>query len=144
MSDLSQKMDEIERLEEYIQQLVDSLKNELSSQISSQRMKGVTVINDGKNGGPLIGVVRLSTLQSQRSWSPEFYFPQKQAEAVSKRLASCKTVKQIIGAVEDMLNLRAVKMSSSSSSDKILLNDETVRIIAESELGQYCRAHGGV
>lgn len=89
-------------------------------------------INDGKTGGPVIAIVKLSALAS--NWSPSYHLPAEQSRLVAKRLAKCESAAAIISAVDSMLTSGCVKLENG---DKEYLNDQTYKTILDSELGQH-------
>lgn len=129
----SDKMLQMKDLEKEILRMVDGLKADLAAAVEDQPFRG-KMINDGKSGGPLIGVISSSQLAKSNNWSPEYHFPAAQAKAVSKKLESCKTPSSVCSAVKDMISEKRVKMSGGSFID---LNEETLKILRESEIGQY-------
>lgn len=128
------KMIELKSLEREISRMVESLKADLTSAVGDQPFQG-EMINDGSNGGPLIGVVKFSQLSKSNNWSPNYHFPAAQAKAVSRRLESCKTASSVCAAVRDMISEKRVRMGPGNNT--VILNEETLKILRESEIGQY-------
>ena len=113
-------------------------------------------INDGKNGGPVIAIVKFSDLKG--NWSPDYHLPPAQAQAIKDYLlptpkfgkardekqkdkspkgvsldVSRNTAKGICAAVRKMLSNGFVIVDNN----KITLNDRTLKAVRESELGKY-------
>lgn len=130
----SDKMTKMKELEREIYRMIDGLKADLSSAVGDQPFQG-KMINDGSNGGPMIGIVRFSQLSESKNWSPEYHFPAAQAKAVSKRLESCKSPSSICAAVKDMIAEKRVRLGGGNNV--VFLNEETLKILRESEIGQY-------
>lgn len=128
------KMTQMKDLEKEIHRMVDDLKADLTAAVGDQPFQG-EIINDGSNGGPLIGVVKFSHLSKSKNWSPEYHFPAAQARAVSRRLESCKTPSSVCSAVKDMISDRRVKMGGGNHF--VILNEETLKVLRESKIGQY-------
>lgn len=89
-------------------------------------------INDGKTGGPVIAIVKLSALAN--NWNPSYILPAEQSRIVAKRLAECESAASIISAVESMLKHGCVKMEKDHRE---YLNEQTYKTILDSELGQH-------
>lgn len=130
----SDKMNAMNALEREIYRMVDSLKADLTSAVVDQPFHG-EMINEGSNGGPLIGVVKLSQLSKSKNWSPDYHFPAAQAKAVSKRIESCKTSSDICSAVRGMIAEKRVRIGGGNYF--VPLNEETLKILRESGIGQY-------
>ena len=131
------KLKKIQDLEAEISRMVDGLKTDLVDAVSKQQFDG-KIVNDGSTGGPVIGIVTLGTVMNSRGMNltPEYYLPPKQVEAVKRKLNSATTVQQVCSSVKSMLEDKVVRFSKKAG-DCIYLNDNTLRIISESELGQY-------
>lgn len=127
------KMNQMKALEQEIARMVESLKADLTTAVKNQPFQG-RMINDGSNGGPIMGVIMASQLAKTGNWSPEYHFPQSQAEAVSKKIASSKTASQVCAAVKAMIAEEKVKMPDGHI---VKLNGETLKVLKESEIGQY-------
>lgn len=136
----SERMDQLRLLEAEITRMATELKTEITSAVASQPMRG-RMINDGSNGGALMGVVKASELMKSGNWSAEYYFPQKQAEAVGKALDKCESTKEICSAIRKMLAEKRV-MVRSKNSEAIYLNEDTLKILRESEIGKYVLREG--
>lgn len=122
-----------------MRQIVGHLKTEINKRLSSVPFKG-KLISDGKDGRPLIGIIKFSQLDKTDNWSPDYYFAKKQAEAVSICLENCSTAKQLLKAVEDMLTKKYVHVyvgHSYTLSDRVYLNEDTLEILRNSEIGRY-------
>lgn len=130
----TEKMTQIKMLEDEISKVVDGLKADLAAAVGKQPFQG-KVINDGSNGGPLIGVVMFSQVARAKNWSPEYHFPVAQARAVSRKIESCKTPTAVCKAVKEMIAEKRVRMGSGNNF--VPLNEETLKILQESEIGQY-------
>lgn len=116
---------------------IAKLRDELCQKIASIKSH-MEMISDGKDGRPLIGTIKFSQLQSMSNWSPSYHFVEYQAKAVQKALLNCNTLKQLIKCVKEMILHKKV---SFSAYEPIYLNDETMKVIKESEIGQFIIAN---
>lgn len=130
----AEKIHQMSDLEKEIRRMVDSLKTDLATAVGNQPFHG-EMINDGSDGGPIVGIVKFSHLAKSESWSPEYHFPAAQASAVSRRLESCKTPSSVCAAVKDMIAKKRVKTGDGNSF--VSLNEDTLKVLRESEIGQY-------
>lgn len=135
--EIARQMDALREMEKAVVAELQCLSDTIVKEVGEQPFRGQW-INDGKNGGPICGSVPLSAITASRglNLSPSHYFPSKQAEAVRKKLASCKTADAICEAVRQMLEDKSVRMSKMSG-DTIQLNEDTLRVLRESDLGAY-------
>lgn len=132
-----EKMAQVKALEDEISKMTDSLKDDLVAAVGDQPFQG-KMINDGTNGGPMIGIVKFSQIMSANNWTPEYHFPAAQARAVSKKVKSCKTPTAVCKAVSEMIKEKRVRVKSGYLDGEVArLNNETLRILRESEIGQY-------
>ena len=106
------------------------LRDKLLADISDLPLNG-EYINDGKDGGPVIAIIKFSSLND--NWSPEYLLPAAQAWAIKRKLADLKTAHGICAAVRKMLEDGFVL----NSSDKTYLNAKTIEAVRGSELGKY-------
>ncbi len=119
--------------------MADDLKRDLAAAVEDQPFHG-RMINDGKNGGPVMGIVMLSQIVKSNNWTPEYHFPSAQAEAVAKKLENCRTMKAIFEAVREMIEKKCVK--NVGGNQKVFLNEETLLILRESEIGRHAMNDG--
>lgn len=133
--DFAEKMLQMRELEDEIRHMAEGITDDLVIAVANQPFTG-SILSDGRNGKPAICTIRFSDLSAWRNLTPEYYMPTKQAEAVRKRLSSCKTVGNFIVAVKDMLKDKRVK-TGSSSNDYVYLNENTLSIIHQSEIGRF-------
>lgn len=75
-------------------------------------------------------------------YSPEYYISDCQVEAVKKRLSECKSASSACNAVRKMIEDKKVQ-KSALKSHSVFLNETTLRILRESELGKYANDEGG-
>ena len=112
--------------ERTVNEYTDKLISELKGHISETPAAGVT---------PVAGGIRAVTVPVSRAWTnltPEYWIPECQAEAVEKKLRSAATPLQCLEWVLEMLRTKAVVCNKIRTP----LNDKTVEIIRESELGR--------
>jgi len=89
---------------------------------------------------PRIVIIKRSALGSV--WSPEYYIPKCQAEAVTTVLNNA-TMGNIVPAVKDMITKKRARVKSAAKqgfwcpAKYVYLNNNTVRLIRDSELGQF-------
>lgn len=131
---LKEKYDEAVKAKKELKAMIDDLCEELCARIEKTPIDGVTKISDS----PRIVTVKFSALGDV--WAPEYYIPECQAEAV--KIALDKTnLKNIPAVVKDMiLKKRACTKAGSGywyPPEYVYLNENTVRIIQDSELGQF-------
>lgn len=123
-----------------MRQIVGHLKTEIHNRLSSVPFKG-ELISDGKDGRPLIGIIKFSQLDKTDNWTPDYHFSKMQAKAVSIYLENCNTAKQLLKAVEDMLTKKYVLAYPCkfkyALSDRVYLNEDTLEILRNSEIGRY-------
>lgn len=126
-------------------QMVQALKQELKARVAAVPFRG-EVISDGENGKPLICVMKFSQLQGK--WDLSYHSPIAQAEAVAYRLKTCMTTKAVCKALYDMMSCGYVKtskvdpyMGSLHGSDRTYLNQDTLAVLRNSEIGKYTLAH---
>ena len=123
-----------------MRQIVGHLKTEIHNRLSSVPFKG-ELISDGKDGRPLIGIIKFSQLDKTDNWTPDYHFSKMQAKAVSICLENCTTAKQLLKAVEDMLTKKYVLAYPCkfkyALSDRVYLNEDTLEILRNSEIGRY-------
>lgn len=130
----SEKMAQLEELEAEIKNMVQSLKRDIVMMVEAQPFRG-QIINDGKNGGPIMGTIPFSQMMKSSNWSPEYHFPQKQAEAVLHSLDKCVSVTDVCSAIRRMMEQRFVNVNGT----KVYLNEETIQILEASDIGKYCK-----
>ena len=106
------------------------LRDKLIADVCDLPLKG-KYINDGKNGGPVIAIVKFSDLGN--NWSPDYHLPPEQARIIKKCLIKYNTAHSILAAVRNMLEKGYVV----DNGNKAHLNDRTLKVIRESELGKY-------
>ena len=102
-------------------------------------------INDGKNGGPVMAVVKFSSLRD--NWCPYYHLPAEQSRAVSRYLEQFKTAEGVCNAVKKILKEKRVPrggFGGGGNSNFVFLNDRTVEAIEKSELGKYILSVGVV
>lgn len=92
-------------------------------------------INDGKNGGPVVAVVKFSSLHD--NWSPHYHLPAEQSKAVKRHLEQIKTAEGICNAVKRLLKEKRVPGDGRGSNNYIHLNDRTIGAISESDIGKF-------
>lgn len=122
-------------------QMVQELKQELKARVAAVPFRG-EVISDGENGKPLICVMKFSQLQD--NWDLSYHAPKAQAEAVAHRLEGSTTTKAVCRALYDMMTCGYVTMYGCQDyrgSNRIYLNQDTLAVLRNSEIGKYTLAH---
>lgn len=122
------KILQIQSMEKEIANYLHVLKEEIYAKIASQPFDGTMLSTK-----PLIFTIKSSNVFLSNKLSPEYFSPQKQAEAVRAKLDHCKTGKEIIQTVEILLKEKRVKVNSGY----VPLNDKTLEAIRRSETGKY-------
>ena len=116
-----------------IDRMADDLRSKLCETVSRLPING-QYLNDGKNGGPVIAVVKFSNLDD--NWSPEYHLPVEQSKLINRYIGQFKTAEGICNAVRRLLETNRIP-NGNNSSDYTKLNPRTLKTIVESELGQY-------
>lgn len=132
MNDFSAQMNELRTAQQRVEQMLDALCDDIASAVSTQPTPGVKVIGES----PLCMSVSASRIFAEGSWLPSTYSSQEQAKAVRKAFSSCKSPEKFCDAMCKLLKEERVQMSSSYG-DFVYLNNETLRILRESELAKY-------
>ena len=127
--EVKKQFDEAERL---LIEMVGKLKVEIADAVGKQPLRG-TIIDDGKSGGPLIVTVKFGVLNEYKNWSPSFFIPMAQADAVFKELERANTASAICEVIRKMVE----SGYAGRDGNKVYLNPETRRILRESEIDQY-------
>ena len=122
------KILQIQSMEKEIANYLHVLKEEIYAKIASQPFDGTMLSTK-----PLIFAMKSSDIFLSNNLSPEYFSPQKQAEAARTKLDRCKTGEEIIQAVEIILKEKRVRVNS----DYVPLNDKTLEAICRSEIGKY-------
>ncbi len=109
--------------------MVESLKRSIYQDVMSSPMKGVASVQAN------IAVVRFSAIaeNKMRSLAADYYIPKAQADAVCLKLYEYTTPEKISAVVKEMIETKRVTIGR----DVTLLNDKTVQILRDSELGQF-------
>lgn len=131
----TEKMLHMKELEKELLRITEEIKGDVVMEVAGQPFNG-SIICDGRDGKPVICTIRFSELRSSKNWTPEYYMPVKQADAVRKRLSKCSTAGNVLVAIKEMLRDKRVKMGPASN-DYIYLNEKTLRILRESEIGRF-------
>ena len=116
-----------------IDHMADDLRSKLCEMVSRLPIKG-QYLNDGKNGGPVIAIVKFSDLDD--NWSPEYHLPMEQSRLINRYIGQFKTAEGICNAVRRLLETNRIP-NVGDSSKYTQLNPRTLKTIVESELGQY-------
>lgn len=128
---LKEQMDNLSALLAQVNELLEALKKQLAEDISNEKLDGVSVKTG--NSGLQFAIVS-SRLLMGNPWSPSFFIPRCQAEAIESRLRNTNTPDAIKQATLSMIKEKRVKLSRGET---IMLNGETISIIKNSELGQW-------
>ena len=105
MGQISEKMEELIKLERQARDLVNLLKNEMVKDVQEVKLPGVT-ITETPSGG-CFAIVKFGELKLD-NWSPRTYIPREQAKAVVEELENCTTVDGICKRVGKMLEKVAI------------------------------------
>lgn len=128
---LNEQMNNLSALFAQVNELLETLKKQLSENVGSEKLDGVYVKTSASG---LQYAIVSSRLLNGNPWSPSFYIPRCQSEAIEMRLKSANTPDAIKQAITSMVKEKRVKLGSG---ENIYLNDETISIIKTSELGQW-------
>ena len=134
-SELSNKMDELVRLERQFREMVNNLKVDLMEDVKNVVIPGVDVHEEGNCTFAVVS----SSAFNGNCWSPHYYIPKEQAKAVIFELENVTTVDGICKKIGAMLLAGYV---GKRSGDRIYLNDYTISAIKNSDIGMYVMAHG--
>ena len=126
------KISELRRMENELNAAIEDAKKALVDVVLNQETD-VEMLSNGENGKPLICIVRFSQIIGSQNWTPEYFMPVKQAEAVEKRLERCRSVNGLLDAIDEMVCKKRVKIGESYC---VYLNDKTLEILMSSELWQ--------
>ena len=122
---LIDKMDEFKNIQCEINRMIVVLKKEICEDITNNPMDGVTGIKET----PLrCAVVNLSTIHD-KSWSPDYYIPKSQADAVEKALDKKDGPNAIARSI--------IQIVDAKQAGKTRLNEKTLGIIKASELYDF-------
>lgn len=136
------EFDTLVNIEQKMRQVIGHIKTEIHNKLAAVPFKG-KLISDGRNGKPLIGIIKFSQLED--NWTADYHFPKMQADAVSCRLEMCSTAKQLVEAVKEMLDKKYVSRYKAqfnyATSDRVNLSKTTLDILRNSEIGQYITTH---
>lgn len=133
---LREKYDEAVKAKKELKAMIDELCEELCARIEKTPMDGVTKVSDS----PRIVTVKFSALGDV--WAPEYYIPECQAEAVTTALAKA-TTNNIVPTVKEMIMKKRARIKGAARqnfwypAEYVYLNDNTVQIIRDSELGRF-------
>lgn len=127
-------------LAKHIDAMAIALRDKLCNDIMNQPLEG-EYIKTGKESGCVFAIIKYSTLQKHKIWAPDYYIPEAQAKAVSKYLKNKNCAVSICKAIKGLLQKKYIWTtdiySDYNGSNRIILNENTVKAIRESELGQY-------
>ena len=127
-------LNELLEKEQEMQRMLESLKKGLADAVQNEN----SVFVPFKNASVRCGIVRLSDIMANNKiMSAEVYIPACQADAVMQKLDSCTTLAQLASRVREMIQTRVARFSQTRA---IVLNKETLRILRESEIGQFAMA----
>jgi hypothetical protein len=122
----------LQEMEKKMRDMIQKLSDDLSKAVASTSLPGVTPLEGTSVRGCTVSAQALFA-NPQLILAPSYYIPAVQAEAVKKRLESCKTVSQLCSVTKEMLETKRIR----NKEYDLVLNPETLRVIQESELGQY-------
>ena len=123
---LTEKLLQLQKLNETILKDIESLIEDLCKQIEEQRGLGTT---DSKN--PNIFFVKFSAIASNNGiLCAEYYLPHSQSEAVRKSLSGSSDYKTILQRVCNMVAEKKVCIGKEST----ILNNDTINCIMNSQL----------
>ena len=111
-------------MEKQAERLKENLIKDLASKIGAEAMDGVKAIP-----GTLNAVEVSSSSLFKTSLSPEAYIPQSQANIVSAKLKSAKTVGSLIAAIKDMSEKGYVTVTGGNNSYRTTLNPVTLKVL---------------
>ena len=129
--DFADKIYQMRELQKEIDLMTSDLNLELLKAIETENRKDVTLISDN----PEIALVPYSVIMSSPGHilSAEYYLPGSQIEAVRHRINNCLHADQLCRAVKEMIDTKKVKIRGGYT----YLNETTLRVLRESELGQF-------
>lgn len=122
-----QVVNQIQSAQNQLNQMLSDLNKQLLESIDSENRKNVTMLND------YCFIVPYSKL-NPACWSPDYYSPVSQVDAVRHVLNKSFQFDDICKAVRDMITTKKVKISGNHI---VHLNDTTLSILENSELGQF-------
>ena len=134
---LQEKYGVLKNVSAELTKMISKLCEELCAKIEDAPTEGVTKIS----ASPKIVTVKLAALGN--NWTPAYYIPECQAEAVKRALEKAN-ISNIVHVVCKMIREKRVQTKSGRGywypPEYVYLNDNTVRIIRDSELGRFALA----
>lgn len=132
--DFASKMAQIRDLQNELDRMTSSLNLALLESIQTENEKVTPTLCDN----PHIALVPYSVIMASPGHilAPDYYIPSAQVEAVRYRINNCVHADQLCKAVKEMLETKRIRMQGGS----VLLNETTLRVLRNSELGQFVMA----
>lgn len=127
----AEKIKEMRELQAEIDRMTSALNKSLLESIRAENEKETPTLCDN----PHIALVPYSKIMSSPGHilAPDYYIPSAQVEAVRIRINNCLHADQLCKAVKEMIDTKKVRVSGGY----VYLNETTLRVLRESELGQF-------
>ena len=134
---MSVLLDELIQMENRAEDLRKEIIDKISTSIETVPLDGVTVLNSA----PRAVSVNLSAVMSGPCiLAPGYYIPEAQAEAIRRKLSNYHTTEGLCNALAEIIETKKVRFSHSMQDDAVVLNEQTLKILRETELGKYVAA----
>ena len=122
-----EKLRRIEELEAEIRQEIDGIKSEIISAIEQQPTTAKTISLD-----PCVFTIKASELSKANCWSPSYFLPAIQAQAVRNELDKANTLNALKNRISEMESNKPVKLNG----EIVRLNRDTISALIESDIGR--------
>lgn len=129
--DFASSIHQMRELQAEIDRMTSVLNKSLLESIRNENEKETPTICDS----PYIALVPYSKIMSSPGHilAPDYYIPAAQVDAVRTRINNCVHADQLCRAVKEMIETKKVRISGGY----VYLNETTLRVLRESELGQF-------
>ena len=132
------RLAELDEMQRRISCLVSSIREGVVRSVGEQPFHG-RYLSDGREGRPLLVAMPFSKVCSGKDWclSPEYYIPERQADAVSRYIGDVADPKELYLRIGRILKNGYVLFGDGTKDDRVMLNEDTMRIIRESDVGRH-------
>lgn len=129
--DFADKIKQMRELQAEIDRMTSALNLALLESIKTENEKVTPTLCDN----PYIALVPYSAIMSSPGHilAADYYIPSAQVDAVRYRINNCVHADQLCRAVKEMITTRKVKVRGGYT----YLNETTLRVLRDSELGQF-------
>lgn len=129
--DFANKINQIRKLQAELDRMTSALNLALLKSIQAENEKVTPTLCDN----PHIALVPYSVIMASPGHilAADYYIPSAQVEAVRYRINNCIHADQLCKAVKEMLENKRVRVQGGYTC----LNETTLRVLRESELGKF-------